>query len=348
MNNANGNIVGETFRGMIFPTLQKVARDFPPVLLTGETGTGKSVVAKHLHSISHRSGESFVAINCGAIPANLVESELFGHERGAFTDAFVKKDGIFTAADKGTLFLDEVGELSLSAQVKLLQVLDKGTFYPIGSTKPLRTNCSVICATNRNLKEMIKRGVFREDLYFRINVVQINIPSMTERIADLPDLLNHFLEKYRNGKELSFDGGALELLTAQRWPGNVREVENFVFKVCIFHDGGVVTSQDAEQWLEVRPGSQSQGPKTEEAVIKALFSPANNLAEIKLIAARAVLELCDGKISEAARILDVSRTGLTALCADNSIGFGREFKPEPDAYLRGLLRLFAQTICKKR
>jgi DNA-binding NtrC family response regulator len=211
-----------------------------PVLIEGESGVGKEVIARAIQGESERRARPFVTVNCGAIPENLVESILFGHEKGAFTGAVDKRIGKFQEADGGTLFLDEVGELPLDAQVKLLRALQDGEIDPVGAKQPLRVNFRLISATNRDMIQLVKDGKFREDLYYRLNVFPIHVPPLRERLEDVPELARHFLARFsaEEGKRISgFTEEALRLLTNYAWPGNVRQLENAVFRAVVLADG---------------------------------------------------------------------------------------------------------------
>lgn len=208
--------------------LERVAPSQANVLIGGESGTGKELVAKALHLNSARKDHPFVPINCGAIPENLLESELFGHEKGAFTGAEKRKEGLFETANGGTLFLDEIGELPMSMQVKLLRVLQEREFRRVGGTKNLPLDIRLLAATNRDLEAAVKEGLFREDLYYRLNVVQIDLPPLRERSADIPVLIDHFYKLRTGQKHLPISTGALSCLLEYPWPGNIRELENFV------------------------------------------------------------------------------------------------------------------------
>ena len=212
-----------------------VADNDASVLITGETGTGKGLIAQALHYNSSRSNKRMITINCGAIPENLIESELFGHVKGSFTGAINDKRGKFEAADGSTIFLDEIGELSPAMQVKLLHVLQDGCFSPLGSDIEKRTNVRVLAATHRDLNELLQTGAFREDLYYRLNVVNIEIPALHERREDIPLLVEHFLKKYNtSGKHLHFSKAAEDCLMHYNYPGNIRELENLIRRAIIF------------------------------------------------------------------------------------------------------------------
>ncbi len=221
-----------------------------PILLEGESGVGKEVFARAIQGESDRNGKAFVVVNCGAIPQNLVESILFGHEKGSFTGATAKHMGKFVEADGGTLFLDEIGELPLELQVKLLRVLQEGEVDPIGSREPVKVDVRLISATNRDLKDMVEAGEFREDLYYRLNIFPIHLPPLRDRKGDIENLVPHFIENisisegYSN-KEISPD--AMELLKSYNWPGNVRQLENALFRAVILSEDSVIVRDDFPQ-----------------------------------------------------------------------------------------------------
>ena len=220
------------------------------VLIEGESGVGKELIARAIQGESARAGQPFVTVNCGAIPENLVESILFGHERGSFTGAVDKRIGKFQEADGGTLFLDEVGELPLDAQVKLLRALQEGEVEPIGAKKPIKVDFRLITATNRDMIQQVKDGKFREDLYYRLNVFPISVPPLRERIGDVPELARHFLARFaaEEGKRvLDIHEDAIELLTSYSWPGNVRQLENAVFRAVVLADGSELTVDEFPQ-----------------------------------------------------------------------------------------------------
>jgi len=214
-------------------------------LLLGETGTGKDVIANAIHYSSARKDGPFIKVNCGAIPESLLDSELFGHEKGAFTGAFTQKRGRFERADKGTIFLDEIGELPLQAQVRLLRVLQNNEIERVGGDKVIKLDIRVIAATNRNLEEMLEKNEFREDLWFRLNVFPIQIPPLRERIADIPALLQYFIEEKSKDLKLTqvprIAPGAIEPLLEYNWPGNVRELQNVIERTLILNSSGLLT-----------------------------------------------------------------------------------------------------------
>ncbi|MGA9537377.1 MAG: sigma-54 dependent transcriptional regulator [Desulfobacterales bacterium] len=245
-----GNIIGKSkVMQQVFDKIRKVAPSNATVLIEGESGTGKELVAKSIHFNSPRREKPFVAVNCSALAETLLESELFGHEKGAFTGAVSMRKGRFELADTGTLFLDEIGDMSTGLQVKLLRVLQEKVFERVGGTKPIAVNIRVIAATNRNLKEEMKKGRFREDLYYRLNVVHIALPSLKQRQQDIRLLLDHFIKKYADERKHSvpvtgIDPDVERLFYEYSWPGNVRELENLIERLMIMSPGGVITPAD--------------------------------------------------------------------------------------------------------
>ncbi|MBI5092648.1 MAG: sigma-54-dependent Fis family transcriptional regulator [Candidatus Hydrogenedentes bacterium] len=234
-----GSIVGESSAVMQTLTLiHQAAKVDSTVLITGESGTGKDLAARAIHSSGKRAEEAFVAVSCCAIPEPLVESELYGHERGAFTGATERRIGKMQVADRGTLFLDELGEMPLEAQAKLLRVLQDGRFYPVGSSKVIEVDTRFVCATNRNLRDAIAQGRFREDLFYRINVIPIEMPPLRQRREDIPLLVNHFIGKHApraNARTHAFSLKAMSQLASYHWPGNIRELENTIERVLVYH-----------------------------------------------------------------------------------------------------------------
>jgi DNA-binding NtrC family response regulator len=227
--------------------VERVADSDSTILVTGESGTGKELIAKAIHYNSPRAKGPFIAINCGAIPSELLESELFGHVKGAFTGAVANRAGRFELADEGTLFLDEIGDLDPSLQVKILRALQEKSFEPVGSTKTMSVNVRVITATNVDLDKAVAEGKFREDLYYRLNVIPIHIPALRERKSDVPLLLNHFLEKFNKNKIKKISGFSQESLVSlmnYSWPGNIRELENLVERLSILKGFGEVIPAD--------------------------------------------------------------------------------------------------------
>ncbi len=261
------NIIGKSDAiESVFRVMEKVARTDSSVLITGESGTGKELVARALHFNSERAHARFLPINCGALPENLLESELFGYKRGAFTGAAQDKLGLLKAADKGTMLFDEIGEMPLALQVKLLRAFQERECYPLGSNDPVSFDVRVICATNRNLEREVKEGRFREELLYRINVITVALPALRERRDDIPLLANHFLRKYEKqlGRStMRFSKGAMRVMVGYAWPGNVRELENSVERAAILAETDVLHAHDLPAKLTDKsvappdPGSSS-------------------------------------------------------------------------------------------
>jgi DNA-binding NtrC family response regulator len=234
-----------------------------PILIEGESGVGKEMIARAIQGESDRRGKPFVAVNCGAIPENLVESILFGHEKGSFTGASQRHIGKFQEADGGTLFLDEVAELPLDIQVKLLRAIQEGEVDPVGSRRPVKVNIRLISATNRNMIEMVKAGQFREDLYYRLNVFPIMVPPLRDRREDIPALVEHFITRFsaEEGRKVrGIDDAALNMLMAYGWPGNVRQLENTVFRAIVLCEGDVLTVDDFPQIASLVEGFEAKVP----------------------------------------------------------------------------------------
>lgn len=248
------NIIGESKAiKNVYSLVDKVAATNSNVLISGKSGTGKELVAKAIHNNSKRKENIFLPVNCGAISENLIESELFGHKKGSFTGAIEEKAGLFKVADGGTLFLDEIGDLPLNLQVKLLRAIEDKKFLPVGGTKPVSTDVRIIAATNQNLFEKTKTGLFREDLYYRLNVVEIKLPDLNERNDDIPLLANHFVEKYsaEMGKKIiGIDNETMKILIAHNWRGGVRELENVIERAVIFTEGDKITESSLSEHIK--------------------------------------------------------------------------------------------------
>jgi len=282
----------------VIEVIKVVARSNATVLITGETGTGKEVVARAIHSQSHRHGKPFVALSCAALPESLLESELFGHEKGSFTGAYAQKKGKFEVANRGTLFLDEIGEMSANIQVHLLRVLEEKEFTRVGGNEPIKVDVRVISATNRDMKQAIASGQFREDLYYRLNVVNIELPPLRERREDIPLLAQHFLKKFavENQKEIAgFSPEATDFLLRYDWPGNVRELENTIERAVILAQNPVIEVADLTQ-QNLMPAHP--------------ISPAISLKQVEKNHILNVLTETGGNYTEAARILGISRMTL--------------------------------------
>jgi two-component system response regulator AtoC len=291
----------------VYRLIQKVGEYRTTVLIQGESGTGKELVARALHARSPRAEKPFVAINCGAIPESLMESELFGHKRGAFTDAHSDKRGIFQEADGGTLFLDEIGELTLGLQVKLLRALQEGVVRPLGAPKDVRVDVRVVAATVRDLQKEVDAGRFREDLFYRLNVLQISVPPLRERVEDIPLLVDHFIARTnaRLGTAIQgVDPAVRKLLASYHWPGNVRELENLVERAVVLADGDVLAPTDVPERFHAAPNTVARVMQSGELSIKK----ANRVIEESLI--RRALDKTKGNRTAAARLLEISHRAL--------------------------------------
>ncbi|MCH7690447.1 MAG: sigma-54-dependent Fis family transcriptional regulator [candidate division Zixibacteria bacterium] len=267
-------------------TIRSIAPTDVAVLIVGPSGSGKELVASALHKDSDRSDKPFVAINCGALAAGLLESELFGHEKGAFTGSVGKRGGLFSKAEGGTLFLDEISETTPEMQVKLLRVLEDGTYYPVGSSTVRKADVRIVAATNRDLTEAISEKQFREDLYFRVSAIKIIVPSLLERKCDIQPLLHHF---WQSKKGMAYTDSALELLIKFDWPGNVRQLKNFADRMSAFKPGGTVDHNDVEKFLTEQHSTArhlpvSTGKSTEEAGQELIYRAIISLgSEVRLL-----------------------------------------------------------------
>lgn len=290
----------------IFSQIQKVADLKTTILVLGESGTGKELVAHAVHQSGRRSQKPFVAVNCGAIPESLLESELFGHVRGAFTDASSDKIGLFEQADEGTLFLDEIGEMPPALQVKLLRVLQEGEIRRVGGSSAKKVDIRVISATSRDLSADVVANGFREDLYFRLNVFCLQLPPLRERVEDIPLLAEHFLRRYGDGDNVRIEPDAMRSLMAHRWPGNVRELENVIERACILCENGRITSGCLPSTVRLlddyNPGEVINSD--ENLSIKK----AEDVIERELI--RKALAKTGGNRTHAAKILEISHRSL--------------------------------------
>ncbi|MGV3479666.1 MAG: sigma-54-dependent transcriptional regulator [Sphingobium sp.] len=312
----------------------KAARARVPVLIEGESGVGKEVVAEAIHAASPRARKRMIAVNCGAIPGNLVESALFGHERGAFTGAFERHTGKFQEADGGTLFLDEVGELPLDAQVKLLRVLQSGEIQAIGGRAVADVDVRVIAATNKTLIDEVAAGHFREDLYYRLNVVQVTIPPLRERREDIPALARHMLTRIAQQpglRSLGITDEGLALLTSYDWPGNVRQLQNALFRAAVLCDGDALTRADfpeiARQAADPRPLAERMAGNRLTAAADgagvALYRADGNLRPLEEIEAdviRLAIGHYRGRMTEVARRLGIGRSTLYRKLGELGIG----------------------------
>lgn len=278
------------------------------ILIEGETGTGKELIAQSIHQNSPRAKGPFITVNCAALAPALLESELFGHEKGAFTGASERRIGRFEAADGGTLFLDEIGEIDASTQVKLLRFLEQRTFERLGSLKPIRVDVRLVAATNRNLEEMARKGTFREDLFYRLNVVRLLMPPLRERKEDIPVLLSHFIKESsrENGvSPVTIDEGAMRRLLAYRWPGNIRELRNFAENVVIMQRGNRITEYDLDPKFYQEEKESSVGEAATPAASQSLLVEDNE----KRLLRNALLE-ARGNRTKAAELMGISRRTL--------------------------------------
>lgn len=300
---------------------QQVAGTDAHILISGESGTGKELFARAIHNVSDRSAGPFVAINCGAIAENLLESEMFGHEKGAFTGAVSKRAGHFENAEGGTLFLDEITELPLSLQVKLLRVVQEKEFMRVGSSRPIRTDCRIISATNRNVEEEVAKGAFREDLFYRLNIFELKIPPLRERIEDIPLLVEGFLGKHAR-RELRVSEEVMAALTGYHWPGNVRELENVVQRAAAVSDGPVVSMHHLPDKLRLETGKKIELDIPDGKSFKQAKDEAVDFFEKEYI----LKALADnnGNISKSARQMDLPRQTLHILMKKHGIS-GRDF-----------------------
>jgi DNA-binding NtrC family response regulator len=290
----------------VLDKVKLVAPSKATVLLEGETGTGKELIAQAIHQNSNRARQAFVPIHCAALAANLLESELFGHEKGAYTGATERRVGRFEAADGGTLFLDEIGEIDASTQVKLLRFLETRTFERLGSSKSIQVDVRLVCATNRNLAEMAKRGEFREDLLYRLNVITINLPPLRERKEDLPVLLNYYINHFADENDLppiELSAGAVDVLRNYSWPGNIRELRNFCENTVVLKRGNELTEYDLD--------AKYQNKESEAGLPQPMTnSPTLSKEENDKRLLRNALIKSNGNRTKAAELMGISRRTL--------------------------------------
>jgi DNA-binding NtrC family response regulator len=304
----------------VLATVERVASTTSTVLLGGESGVGKDLIARAIHEKSRRASGPFIKINSTAIPENLLESELFGYERGAFTGANTSKPGKFEMADKGTLFLDEIGDVPPVTQVKLLRVLQEREFERLGSTKTVKVDVRLIAATNRDLREALEQGTFREDLYYRLNVVPIDIAPLRQRKEDIPDLVNLFISRCTGDSGKSVNGitpEAMQILVNYHWPGNVRELQNIIERACALAKGPVLEPSDIH--LDLRPAKANGG--------NGFLPEGMTLEHWEDEMIKEALRRADGNKSQAARLLGLSRNALRYRLS--KIGISDEGEKEP-------------------
>jgi DNA-binding NtrC family response regulator len=303
----------------IHSLVQKVADTDNTLLVTGASGSGKELIVRTVHRFSRRKQHPFVAVNCGAIPEALLESELFGHEKGAFTGAHKKRVGRFELAGEGTIFLDEVGEMSPLLQVKLLRVLQEKTFERVGGTQSIDVKARIIAATNKNLAEAVKEGTFREDLFYRLNVIPIHVPPLTRRSSDIPLLVDFFLKKFQKDQDTriqSFSSEAMAALVRYDWPGNVRELENLIKRLIILCENPVVALTDlpehfyAESDVDISDAADTHAVKGELSMLENDMNLADAVKAYETRMISHALEKSDGVKAKAARMLKIKRTTL--------------------------------------
>ncbi len=324
---------------MVIRLGERGAQSNIPILIEGESGVGKEVLARAIQQASDRANKPFVAVNCGAIPENLIESILFGHEKGAFTGANEKHIGKFQEADGGTLFLDEIGELRLDMQVKLLRAIQEGEVDPVGAKRPVKVNIRLISATNRNLTQLAQEGRFREDLFYRLNVFPVQLPALRDRMDDLPELVQFFIRRFsaeENKPVVGIEPGALDMLMSYNWPGNIRQLENTVFRAVVLSDGDHLTVGDfpqvaAQLGVELRPVALPERPAVTQTEIapapqrtaapEAVPAPGafpifetsghlRKMEEIENDLIRLAIEKYEGRMTEVARRLGIGRSTL--------------------------------------
>ncbi len=298
------NVVGRSEAMLqVFKTAARVASTDATVLITGESGTGKELVARAIHQSSPRAGGPFVAVDCGAIAEGVLESELFGHARGAFTGAQAMRRGLFEEAGGGTLFLDEIGDVGPNLQARLLRALQEGTIRRVGTNEPIAVDVRAVAATNRDLEQAVKEGTFRADLFYRLNVVAIRIPPLRERREDVPLLAEHFAHKHRRGEAATISPAARDLLVTYHWPGNVRELENVIARALALNPSGVILPDDLPEAIRAEPSGESAPA--------GLIGPERpTLEELECRYARQVLRETGGNKSRAADVLGIDRKTL--------------------------------------
>ena len=327
----------------LYKSIARLSQNDLTVMIYGESGTGKELVAKALHKYSTRSEKPFIALNMAAIPNDLIESELFGHEKGSFTGAHQKSDGKFKLAEKGTLFLDEIGDMPIDAQTRLLRVLQEGEFTPIGGKEKIQADTRIIAATHKNLSNLIEKGEFREDLFYRLNVVPISIPPLRERKEDIPELVNHFLDKAKDLQlePKKFTNESFQILEKYQWPGNVRELENFILKLCaLYTDENIMNDDLAEEILNLQKldqqmlDSDNQFSKILENYLSRNINKINKeyqgdvynyfVTELEKVLLLEVLKNKNGNQLKAAELLGLNRNTLRKKITELNISIDQE------------------------
>ncbi len=305
------DIIGQSSKMReVFDVVEKVADCNSTILLNGETGTGKGMVARAIHQRSKRRDKPFISINCGAIPENLLESELFGHVRGAFTGATSSKPGKFELADSGTILLDEIGDMSADLQVKVLKVLEEGEFEQVGGAKTIRVDVRIIAATHRDLSEEVQKGNFREDLYYRLYVIPLMLPSLRDRRSDIPILISHFMERSNRKNDRSVQEiteEALAMMMSYSWPGNVRELKNMIERLVVLKGAGKITAQDLP--LELKSSHKFE-PSTTIQISDEGICLNSAVTEFEKALILQSLEKTKWVKNKAAKLLHLNRTTL--------------------------------------
>ena len=327
----------------LYKSIARLSQNDLTVMIYGESGTGKELVPKALHKYSTRSEKPFIALNMAAIPNDLIESELFGHEKGSFTGAHQKSDGKFKLAEKGTLFLDEIGDMPIDAQTRLLRVLQEGEFTPIGGKEKIQADTRIIAATHKNLSNLIEKGEFREDLFYRLNVVPISIPPLRERKEDIPELVNHFLDKAKDLQlePKKFTTESFQILEKYQWPGNVRELENFILKLCaLYTDENIMNDDLAEEILNLQKldqqmlDTENQFSKILENYLSRNINKINKeyqgdvynyfVTELEKVLLLEVLKNKNGNQLKAAELLGLNRNTLRKKITELNISIDQE------------------------
>jgi DNA-binding NtrC family response regulator len=319
------NVVGQSpAMAQVFDLVKKAARSEANILILGESGTGKELIARAVHANSPRAGHPFVPVDCASLPENLLESELFGHEKGAFTGAVRTKPGLMETADGGTLFLDEIGELPLSLQSKLLRALQERQIRRVGGTGLVDVNVRVVSATNRNIRDAIGKGEFREELYYRVNVIEIRLPPLRDRAGDVRLLVHVFLKRYGQGRVTVCDDAAMAALEAYRWPGNVRELQNVIERACALADGDSIHREDLPDHVVHGVRAAAGGQVMAEAQLAAGSLPLKEAKDqwmgvLEASYLRQLLERHHGNISAAAKDAGIDRKTFHRLVTKHGI-----------------------------
>ncbi|RJP20325.1 MAG: sigma-54-dependent Fis family transcriptional regulator [Candidatus Omnitrophota bacterium] len=288
----------------VLNTALRAAASDAGILILGESGTGKEVLARAVHAASPRATKPFVPIHCAALPEGIVQSELFGHEKGAFTGATARREGRFELADGGTIFIDEVGDIPLNVQVQLLRVLQERTFERVGGNQSIHVDVRIVAATNKNLQEAIKKGDFREDLFYRLGIITIEIPPLRKRREDIPPLIQHFLKKYAPGRFIDISREAMDRLMKHRWPGNIRELENLIERAVVLARGNLISTRDLPS--NIQPDSDD----TNEIQVQSDRTLPELVADLEKTLIQQALLKSDGNQSQAARSLGITERNL--------------------------------------